>query len=64
MKEEDFEGSLVLERLAAMNLVDEFFDAVDSDDMTEILSLLRQAGLDEDTIEEVMDQIESSTGKH
>lgn len=64
MKEEDFEGSLVLERLAAMNLVDEFFDAVDSDDMTEILSLLRQAGIDEDTIEEVMDQIESSTGKH
>lgn len=62
MKEEDFEGSVVLERLAAMNLVDEFFDAVDSDDLTEILALLRQAGIDDETIEEVLNQIEEFNG--
>ena len=33
MDEQDFEGTLVLERLAAIGRVEEFFEAVDSDDV-------------------------------
>jgi hypothetical protein len=50
MDESDFEGSLVLERLALIDRVDEFFDAVDADDVAPARALMRQAGLDEATI--------------
>ena len=33
MDDTDFEGTLVLEQLAAIGKVDDFFDAVDSDDV-------------------------------
>lgn len=33
MDESDFEGTLVLEQLAAIGKVEEFFDAIDSDDV-------------------------------
>ena len=33
MDEDEFEGTLVLEKLAAIGKVEEFFDAVDSDDV-------------------------------
>jgi len=32
MDESDFEGTLVLEKLAGINQVEAFFDAIDSDD--------------------------------
>jgi hypothetical protein len=33
MDESDFEGTLVLERLAEIGRVEDFFDAIDSDDV-------------------------------
>jgi hypothetical protein len=39
MDERDFEGALVLEQLAAISRVDDFFDAIDSDDVPRAASL-------------------------
>jgi hypothetical protein len=58
MDENDFEGSKVLELLASMNLVDEFFEAIDSDDISAVVSLLRDASIDEETITAVLRKIE------
>jgi hypothetical protein len=41
--ERDFEGSLVLEKLAAIERVDEFFEALDSDDFEAARRLLKAA---------------------
>ena len=58
MDEFEFEGSLLLEKLAALNLVDEFYAAVDSDDLSEVVSLLRDAEVDEETIAIVIKKIQ------
>lgn len=50
MNEQDFEGTLVLEKLAEINKVDEFFEAIDSDDFGKANSLMRQAKVDLETI--------------
>lgn len=63
MDEADFEGSLVLERLAEINKVDEFFDAIDSDNLGKVTSLMRKAGLDAATIQEVVQRIQEG-GNH
>lgn len=57
MDEEDFEGSQILERLASLNLVDEFFGAIDSDNFEEVESILEHAGIDEETIARVLKQM-------
>jgi hypothetical protein len=57
MNEDDFEGSLVLEKLASLGLVDDFFDAIDSDDVGEMISLLREAGIDEETVQSIIRKI-------
>lgn len=64
MDENDFEGTLILEQLATLDLVDDFFDAIDSDNMNKVVSLLRQANIDDETIEDVLAQIEEATGRH
>lgn len=43
MTENDFEGTLVLEKLAAIGKVDEFFEAVDADDFGKARALMRKA---------------------
>jgi len=53
MDEDDFEGTLVLEKLSEIGKVDEFFEAVDSDNFGKATSLMRRAGVDEETIEMV-----------
>ena len=40
MDERDFEGTLVLEQLAAIGRVEDFFDAIDSDDVQRAASLM------------------------
>lgn len=50
MDESDFEGTLVLEKLAEIGKVDDFFEAVDSDDFKKAISLMKKANIDEDTI--------------
>jgi hypothetical protein len=62
--ESDFEGTLVLEQLAAIDQVDEFFDAIDADDVERAKALMRTAHVDAATIAIVVRKMEQSDGEH
>jgi hypothetical protein len=64
MDEADFEGSLVLERLAAIGKVEEFFDAVDADDVPRAARLMKRANIDAATIATVIRKLEAGDGEH
>jgi hypothetical protein len=64
MDEKDFEGSLVLEQLAAIGKVEDFFDAVDSDDIQRATALMKRAQIDASTIAMVIRKMEESDGEH
>jgi hypothetical protein len=53
----NFEGSLILEELASRGLVEDFYAAVDADDLPKIVSILRSAGIDDEKIREVLKEI-------
>jgi len=64
MDEGDFEGTLVLEQLAAIGKVDDFFDAIDADDTQRATTLMKRAGVDASTIATVIKKMEESDGAH
>ena len=64
MDETDFEGTLVLEQLAAIGKVEDFFDAIDSDDIQRATTLMKRANLDASTIAIVIRKIEEADGEH
>lgn len=64
MTDNEFEGSRVLEKLAEMGLVEDFFDAVDSDDFGKARSLMKKAGIDEGTMEVVIRKMQDADGEH
>jgi len=64
MDEEDFEGTVVLEQLAAIGRVADFFDAVDSDDVERATRLMKRAGVDAATIAIVVAKMEDGGGEH
>lgn len=64
MDESDFEGTLVLEKLAEIGKVDSFFEAVDSDDFDRAKSLMRRAKLDAETIAIVLKKMGEASGEH
>jgi len=64
MEEDDFEGTLVLEMLAAIGERDSFFDAIDSDDFGKAASLMKRAGVDAETIQIVLKKMRESDGNH
>jgi hypothetical protein len=64
MDETDFEGSLVLEQLAASGQVEDFFDAIDSDDVGRATRLMRRANIDAATIATVVRKMEAADGEH
>ena len=64
MDESDFEGTLVLEKLAEINKVDDFFEAIDSDDFDKAKSLLKKARVDSETIDIVLKKMADSDHKH
>lgn len=64
MDDTDFEGTLVLEQLAAIGKVEEFFDAVDSDDVDRATVLMKRAKVDAATIAIVVRKIEESDDNH
>ena len=64
MEETEFEGTLVLEKLAAIGRVDDFFEAIDSDDIEEAVALMRAADVDRATIATVVEKIEAADGEH
>jgi hypothetical protein len=64
MDESDFEGTLVLEKLAEIGKLDEFFEAVDSDDFARATSLLKRAKIDSETIAIVLKKMGDADGEH
>ena len=64
MDDTDFEGTLVLEQLAAIGKLTEFFDAIDSDDVPRVVKLMRRANVDAKTIAVVVQKIEAADGNH
>ena len=60
----DFEGTLVLEKLATIDKVDEFLDAVDSDDIARATRLMKVARIDASTIATVVRKIEDGDTDH
>lgn len=64
MDEKDFEGTLVLESLAEIGKVDEFFEAIDSDDLQQAIALMKRAKIDNETIAIVVRKMQNSDGRH
>lgn len=64
MDEQDFEGTLVLEKLAEIDKVEEFFEAIDSDDLGTAKSLMKKAGVDAETVAMVLKKMQDADGKH
>ena len=64
MDESDFEGTLVLEKLAEINKVDDFFEAIDSDDFGLAQSLMKRAKIDSETIAMVLEKMNEADDKH
>lgn len=64
MDESDFEGTLVLESLAAINKIDDFFDAIDSDDVERAISLMKKAKVDAESIAMVVKKMQAADGEH
>ncbi|RYZ64967.1 MAG: hypothetical protein EOP09_15050 [Proteobacteria bacterium] len=57
MDEQDFEGTLVLEKLAEIGKVDAFFEAIDADDFAKAKSLMKRASVDAETIQMVLQKM-------
>jgi hypothetical protein len=64
MDESDFEGTLVLEKLAEIGAVEDFFDAVDSDDPKAAVTLMKRAKVDSVTIAIVLKKMAGADGEH
>lgn len=54
MDESDFEGTLVLEKIAEIGRLEDFFEALDSDDFDRAKALMRRAQIDAATIQMVL----------
>jgi hypothetical protein len=64
MDESDFEGTEVLEQLAAIGRVEDFFDAIDADDVSRAVALMRRADVDAPTIAIVVKKMDAADGDH
>ena len=64
MDESDFEGTLVLEKLAEIDKVDAFFEAIDSDNFGKAASLMKRANIDSQTIAMVLKKMGDADGEH
>lgn len=64
MDESDFEGTLVLEKLAEINKLEAFFEAIDMDDFSKARSLMKRANIDSETIAIVLRKMSDSDGEH
>jgi hypothetical protein len=61
MDESDFEGTLVLEKLAEIDKVDDFFAAIDADNIERAVFLMKKAKVDAATIAMVVKQIKEES---
>ena len=54
------EGSKVLELLTEVDLLEDFYEAIDDDNISKVISILKKAQIDEDTIKEIVQEIQES----
>ena len=64
MNESEFEGTLILERLARIDAVDEFMAAADAQDLDKARDLMNVAGIDEGTIAVVLKKMADPYDEH
>jgi hypothetical protein len=64
MDEQDFEGTLVLEKIAEIGKLDAFFEAIDSDDFGKVKALMKRAQIDAETMAMVMKKMGEADGEH
>ena len=64
MDESDFEGTLVLEKLAEIGKIESFIDAVDADDFKRAKQLMKLAKVDAATIVIVLNKMADADGEH
>ncbi len=64
MDESEFEGTLVLEKLAEIGVVDEFFEAIDDDDFVKAKILMKKANIDSETVAIVLKKMSEADGEH
>ena len=64
MDETEFEGTIVLEKLAGIGKLDDFWEAVDSDDFGRVKSLMQKAKVDNDTIIVVLKKMSDTDSEH
>jgi len=64
MDESEFEGTLLLEKLAAIGKVDDFFEAIDSDNFGRVRALMKRADVDSETIAIVLKKMHQANGEH
>ena len=64
MDEQDFEGTLVLEKLAEIGAVDAFFEAIDADDPERAAALMKRANVDARTMAIVLRKMAEADGEH
>ncbi len=62
--DKDFEGTLVLEKLAEIDKVEDFFEAIDSDDFAKAQSLMKLADIDAQTISIVLRKMKNPDQHH
>jgi hypothetical protein len=62
--ESDFEGTIVLEALAEIGRLEDFFDAIDADDTDRAVSLMKRAKIDGPTIAMVVKKMKAADGEH
>jgi len=63
MNENDFEGTLILEKLASGGKVEDFYDAVDLDDFERARSLMHLAGIEAVSIAAVLKKMSEANGE-
>ena len=64
MDESDFEGTLILEKLAEIGILDDFFEAIDSDNFRKAAFLMKKANIDSETIVMVLKKMGDADGEH
>lgn len=64
MDEQDFEGTVVLEKMAEIGKIDAFFEAIDSDDFDKAKSLMKKANIDSETISMVLHKMRNPDEGH
>ncbi len=60
MDESNFEGTLVLEKIAENNQIDDFYMAIDSDDFDKAKRIMMDSGVSKSEISEVLRMMRES----